>query len=96
MECCRIYINNYIDEIFLGIGIHYNKALISKEEIKSGYEILNMKSDIQVCVLDYRPEFRRKNLIKPLFEEMIGIKDILNGAGLETVIVQTGKGHFGP
>lgn len=90
-------INKYIDKIFLGIGIPYNKALISKEEVKEiGNMIFNMKPDIQVCVLDYRPEFRRKDLVKPSFEEMVEIKEILNSTGLENVIVQTSKGHFGP
>lgn len=90
-------INNYIGKIFLGIGIPYNRALISKEEIKEmGNMIFNMKPDIQVCVLDYRPEFRRKDLVKPSFDEMLEIKEILNSTGLKTVIVQTSEGHVGP
>lgn len=96
-DAVKYIIDNYIDKIFLGIGIPYNKALISKEEVKEiGNMIFNMKPDIQVCVLDYRPEFRRKDLIKPSLEEMILIKEVLNSTGLETVVVQTSKGHFGP
>ncbi|RJS48143.1 MAG: hypothetical protein CIT03_09780 [Methanobacterium sp.] len=53
-------------------------------------------SKIQVCVLDYRPEFKRKDLIKPDWKEMIEIKNILNDLGLETVLLQSEKGHYGP
>ncbi|MCK9152424.1 radical SAM protein [Methanobacterium alcaliphilum] len=84
-------------KIFLGIGIPYNKSLISKKEIKEiGNTIKNIDSKVQVSVLDYRPAFRKKELEKPTFEEMIDVKNILNGQGLENVIVQTEKGHFGP
>lgn len=86
----------YVDSIFLGIGIPYNKALLSYDEIRKMGEIFKIKSDIQVCVLDYRPEFRRKDIIKPSVDEMMEIKKLLNNTGLKTVIVQTDKGHFGP
>lgn len=90
-------IDNYLENIFIGIGIPYNKSLISKKEVqKMGKKIFKLKSDVQVCVLDYRPEFRRKDLVKPSFNEMIEIKNILNNEGLETVIIQTSEGHFGP
>jgi pyruvate formate lyase activating enzyme len=96
-DAVEYIINNYINNIFLGIGIPYNAVLISKEEIeKIGKKIFSLKSDVQICVLDYRPEFRRKDLIKPSVKEMIEIKELLNHTGLETVIVQTEKGHFGP
>lgn len=96
-DAVEYIINNYLEEIFLGIGIPYNSALISKEEIEQiGKKIFSLKFDVQVCALDYRPEFRRKNLIKPSVKKMIEIKEILNNTGLETVIVQTEKGHFGP
>ncbi|MGB9978159.1 radical SAM protein [Methanobacterium sp.] len=96
-DAVEYIIKNYLDRVFLGIGIPYNKSLISKEEIKGiGKMIFKMKPDIQVCILDYRPEFRRKDLFKPSFEDMVEIKEILNDTGLETVIVQTDKGHFGP
>ncbi|MGF7118352.1 radical SAM protein [Methanobacterium oryzae] len=90
-------INNYLEDIFLGVGIPYNSALISKDEVEEiGKKIFSLKENVQVCVLDYRPEFRRKGLIKPSFNEMLEIKDLLNSTGLETVIIQTEKGHFGP
>jgi len=83
--------------LFLGIGIPYNKDLISKNEIiEMGMQIKKWDSKIQVCVLDYRPEFKRKDLIKPDWKEMIEIKNILNDLGLETVLVQSEKGYYGP
>jgi pyruvate formate lyase activating enzyme len=92
------YINeNYYDKVFLGIGIPYNKELISKKEIEEmGRKIASFNRNVQVSLLDYRGEFRKKELIQPSFNEMIEVKDILNGTGLETVIAQTSKGHFGP
>ncbi len=93
----KYIIDNYSSDIFLGIGIPYNKAIISKKEVKKmGEKIFKIKSDVQVCVLDYRPEFRRKDLIKPSISEMMDVKKLLNSTGLETVIVQTSSGHFGP
>lgn len=84
-------------EIFMGIGIPYNNSLISKKEImEMGKVLKNINPHIQVCVLDYRPEFKRMDLKKPDFNEMNEIKDILNETGLKTVIIQTEKGHFGP
>lgn len=83
--------------IFLGIGIPYNKQLISKTELmKMGEKIKAWDPKIQVCILDYRPEFRRTELIKPDWQEMIEIKNMFNELGLKTVIVQTERGHFGP
>lgn len=90
-------IDVYSEEIFLGIGIPYNKGLISKEEIKKmGERIYELKADVQLCILDYRAEFRRKDLTRPSPHEMLGLKTMLNDIGLETVIVQTLRGHLGP
>lgn len=87
---------NYYDKVFLGIGIPYNKQLISKKEIKEmGRKIASFNSNVQVSLLDYRGEFR-KELIQPSFNEMIEVKNILNGTGLKTVIAQTSEGHYGP
>ncbi len=89
--------NSDVPKIFMGIGIPYNSSLISKKEIRQiGNALKNINPYIQVCVLDYRPEFKRMDLKKPDFDEMKEIKDILNETGLETVIIQTEKGHFGP
>ena len=91
-------IDNYNSpEIFLGIGIPYNSSLISKKEImEMGNVLKSINPYLQVCVLDYRPEFKRMDLKKPDFNEMKEVKDILNEIGLKRVIIQTEKGHFGP
>jgi len=83
-------------QVFVGVGIPYNKALVSKEEIlEIGERIAAISEAVQVCVLDYRPAFRRA-LEQPGMEEMREIKEMLNGAGLKNVIAQTARGHLGP
>ena len=87
--------NNY--KIFIGIGIPYNISFISKKEIEEiGEKIVKIDPKIQVCVLDYRPEFQRRDLVKPTVQDMLEIKSILNNQGLKKVIVQTEKGYLGP
>jgi pyruvate formate lyase activating enzyme len=91
----KYLLENY-PQVFVGIGIPYNKELISKEEIRElGEKIAGLSETVQVCVLDYRPAFR-KNLEQPTVEEMIKIKEILNGAELRNAFVQTSRGHIGP
>jgi pyruvate formate lyase activating enzyme len=55
-----------------------------------------MDPDVHVCVLDYKPTFRRMDIMQPTRTEMLNVKKTLNNAGLSTVIVQTGGGHSGP
>ncbi|MCS7098397.1 MAG: radical SAM protein [Candidatus Methanomethyliaceae archaeon] len=84
-------------DIFVGIGIPYNKDLITMDEIvEIGEEIYKVNNEVQVCVLDYRPEFRRMNLSRPSFDEMLKIWKLLKSIGLKTVICQTIYGHIGP
>jgi pyruvate formate lyase activating enzyme len=91
------YITDHYSGVFLGLGIPYNRALISREEVEEmGYRISSINENVQVCLLDYRGEFRRKSLALPSFQEMMEIKDILNRTGLKTVIAQTPEGHIGP
>jgi pyruvate formate lyase activating enzyme len=90
----KYLLENY--HVFVGIGVPYNKALISREEIQEiGERIAGISEKVQVCVLDYRPAFRRE-LEPPSIEEMKEVKEILNGAGLKNVIAQTAQGHLGP
>jgi pyruvate formate lyase activating enzyme len=90
-------INNYIEEVFLGIGIPYNRDLVSRREVECmGQKIYDLSPVVQVCILDYRPEFRRRILTRPSFHEMLDLKEMLNSVGLETVVIQTSQGHFGP
>jgi pyruvate formate lyase activating enzyme len=87
----------YGDRIFLGIGIPYNPGLISLEEIAlMGRKIFDIDPGIQVCALDYRPEFKRMDLFHPSFSEMEEVGEALRDAGLTTVLCQTVYGHIGP
>lgn len=89
-------IKNKLD-VFLGVGIPYHSELISKEEVaEMGNYLADLDPLLQVSVLDYRGEFRRRNLMKPAFDEMMEIKSILNSSGLQKVIAQTSEGHIGP
>ncbi len=91
----KYLLENY-PQVFVGIGIPYNSALISKEEIHElGERIAGISRTVQVCVLDYRSAFRR-DMEQPAAEEMKEIKMVLNGTGLGNVIAQTPRGHIGP
>ena len=91
------YISNNYPQVFLGIGIPFNKELISIEEVQRlGEKICHIDPSMQVCVLDYRPEFRRKHLTRPSYEEMLQVHRALRDVGLKTVICQVPRGHIGP
>jgi pyruvate formate lyase activating enzyme len=93
----KYLMDNYPEKVFLGVGIPYNKDLISLDEIqKMGDKIRNIDENVQVCVLDYRPAFRRSYIQRPEYDEMVNVWRILSGTGLKTVICQTAKGHIGP
>lgn len=90
-------VERYKGRVFNGVGIPYNKELISPQEIGLIGERLHMiDPEIQVCVLDYRPEFKRLDLVKPSYDEMVEVHRILTRGGLKTVICQTDYGHIGP
>jgi len=87
----------YPEHVFMGIGIPYNKAFISLDEIyKMGLRIASINPEIQVCVLDYFPAFRRRDIERPSYWEMLRVKRTLEDAGCKTVIAQTIYGHVGP
>ena len=72
-----------------------------KEVEQIGKEISNIEPNLQVCVLDYRPEFRRghiegKIIQRPSYQEMVEVYPLLRGTGLSTVLCQTPFGHIGP
>jgi len=78
-------------------GIPYNNELISLDEIiEMGQRIAEIDPWIQVCALDYRPEFRRTDLIRPSFYDMMQVHFALKTCGLQSVICQTEKGKLGP
>jgi pyruvate formate lyase activating enzyme len=87
----------YPEKIFIGIGIPYNPKLITLDEIRHiGERIAELEPGLQVCALDYRPEFRRRDIRKPSYEEMLTVKRVLEETGLRCVICQTERGHIGP
>jgi len=63
-SACEYLFEHYKDRVFLGIGIPYNKDLISLTEVsKIGMRIREeVDPSVQVCALDYRPELWRKVL----------------------------------
>ncbi|NIO16625.1 MAG: radical SAM protein [Deltaproteobacteria bacterium] len=96
-QAVRYISETYRDKVFLGIGIPYNERLISLEEIAAmGREIFEIDPAVQVCALDYRPEFKRTGLPLPTFAEMREVHGVLKGTGLSTVLCQTVHGHIGP
>jgi len=96
-DAVQYLIDRYKDRVFTGVGIPYNKELISPQEIELiGERLCEIDPEIQVCVLDYRPEFKRPDLVKPHYYEMVKIHKIFTFKGLETVICQTEYGHIGP
>ena len=96
-DAVKHVIDNYRDKVFLGVGLPYNKALISLEEVaRFGDKLASMDPTVQLCVLDYFPTFRRMDLRRPSPKEMFKVKGLLEGVGLKAVVVQTSIGHFGP
>ncbi|RLE99607.1 MAG: radical SAM protein [Thermoprotei archaeon] len=93
----KYIVDHYGDRVYLGVGLVYNKDLVSLDEVaKAGEKLASIDPEIQVCVLDYFPAFRRRDLKRPSVFEMLKVKKILNDTGLRKVIVQTQLGHFGP
>ena len=89
--------SRYRGRVFLGVGLPYNRALISLEEVKEfGRRLAAIDPQTQLCVLDYFPTFRRRDLRRPRPGEMLMVKKLLEESGLKTVIVQTSIGHLGP
>jgi pyruvate formate lyase activating enzyme len=87
----------YADRVFLGVGMPYHGELVSLEEVGAfGRRLASIDRDVQLCVLDYFPAFRRQALRRPRPPEMLNVKRILEGTGLRTVVVQTATGHVGP
>jgi pyruvate formate lyase activating enzyme len=87
----------YPEPLFVGVGIPYNKYFISLEEVREmGERIARINPDVQVCLLDYFPTFRRVGMERPSVAEMRRAREMLMETGLKTVIAQTTTGHIGP
>jgi pyruvate formate lyase activating enzyme len=90
-------VTTYSGRVFLGVGMPYNRELVSLDEVEEfGRRLASIDPEVQLCVLDYFPTFRRQALFRPHPSEMLNVKRMLEGAGLRTVVVQTAIGHLGP
>ena len=90
-------VEKYKDKVYIGVGIAYNSAWMSFEEVADiGDKIYSIDPTVQVTVLDYFPTFKRRDIRRPTVSEMLKVKKILEDRGLKTVIVQTVEGHIGP
>ena len=75
----------------------YNRELVGLDEVEAfGRRLAAIDPNVQLCVLDYFPTFRRQGLRRPRPSEMLKVKRILEGAGLRMAVVQTAIGHLGP
>ena len=89
--------NYYPEPLFVGVGIPYNRHLITLEEIREiGEKIADINPEVQVCLLDYFPTFRRPHMKRPSVVEMRKARETLEETGLKTVLAQTIIGHLGP
>jgi pyruvate formate lyase activating enzyme len=97
-EVTKYIIDRYYPEpLFVGVGIPYNRYLITLEEVREmGERIAGINSEVQVCLLDYFPTFRRPSMERPSVAEMKKARETLIETGLKTVLAQTVIGHLGP
>ncbi|MFW9992978.1 MAG: radical SAM protein [Candidatus Odinarchaeota archaeon] len=94
-EAVKHLLDNHSDSVFLGVGIPYNKEFIGLEEIhEMGSVLTSWEPELQVTVLDYRPEFRARNLKRPSYQEMLKVREVLKETGLKRVICQTARGYI--
>ena len=93
----KYLVDQYSEKVYVGAGFAYNREWMTLEELEEiGDRIASIDQSLQVTVLDYFPSFRRRWLKRPTVNEMLRVKQILEGKGLRTVIVQTSIGHLGP
>lgn len=97
-DAVKYITHNYRGKVFIGIGIPYNKELISEEEIYIlGRELSNIEPSIQTSIVGYMPEYRSRNLPWPSPEEMERIYNVLKKAGLKKIIrICPRVGFWGP
>ncbi|RLB84456.1 MAG: radical SAM protein [Deltaproteobacteria bacterium] len=93
----KYLVREYGKKVFTGIGIPYNKDLISIEEIRDlGKKIYDeIDSDIQVSVNDYQPSFRSR-ISRTSSKEMRTIHSVLKDTKLKRVVCQSSEGFICP
>jgi pyruvate formate lyase activating enzyme len=93
-EAVRYLRHNYSDRVFTGVGIPYNRGLISTSEIgRMGQRLLDIDPAVQITLIDYLPAFR-SNIDPPSDSEMMALREMLQQLGLRTVLAQTTKGNI--
>lgn len=94
----RYLIDNYYpDDVFVGIGVPYNALFMSEDELREiGLRIVKIDPNVQVCLLNYFPTFRRVDMRGPSPIDMRRAWRILRETGLKCVIAQTSLGYIGP
>lgn len=91
------YLRQHHPQVFVGVGIPFNRELISLDGISiMGEKLYALDPALQVCVLDYRPQFRRMDLHHPSYDEMLEVYGVLKDVGMEVVTCQTPRGYIGP
>ena len=94
-KAVKYILDNHYGKIFMGVGIPFNKEFMTLEEIEQiGSKLASWEPNLQVVVLDYRPEFRAQHIERPPIHVMKNIKEILNKTGLTNVICQSIYGHI--
>jgi len=79
-------VHRYRHKAFLGVGIPYNKDLISMEEMQRiGREIHNIDPSIQTTAMAYFNGDYRSDIVWPTQDEMQAVHRLLEEAGLTTV-----------
>lgn len=93
----KYVVDEYQEKVFIGVGVPYNPVFMSLDELAEiGDRLASIDPGIQVCVLDYFPTFRRRDLKRPSVREMREARELLRSRGLKTVLAQTPAGHIGP
>ncbi|NPD89142.1 MAG: radical SAM protein [Asgard group archaeon] len=91
----KYILDNHYGKIFMGVGLPFNKEFMTLTELEEmGNKLANWEPDLQVTVLDYRPEFRAQHIERPSVHLMKNVKEILSSTGLTSVICQSIYGHI--
>ncbi len=91
----KYILDNHYGKIFMGVGIPFNKEFLTLAQLEEmGNKLASWDPDLQVTVLDYRPEFRAQHIERPSVHVMKNVKEILNRTGLTNVICQSIYGHI--
>ncbi len=82
----KYIIDKYNGKVMVEVGIPYNKKLISLEEMQQiGKKLSSIDNNVYTYVIDYKPAFRRRDLLPPSYKEMMEIYKLLKGEGLKKV-----------